>query len=167
VYHPPHISNKLQEPVQFLVFLPRCDVAELKLASLAARVIEQHGGKVDLAVMTEFDVSSYDQDTYDADGFPPGAEEFHRRLEANDAFVIASPEYNASIPGLLKNAIDWVSRYHPQLRRRSSALSIAFDGRRKPGLWALAFLGTPGARVFPICSPGPGTPGFQIGRRDC
>jgi chromate reductase len=106
------ISDKLHEPVRFLVFSASLREASLnsQLARLAARVIEQHGGKVDLAAMADFDVPSYDQDTHDAGGFPPGAEEFHRRLEANDAFVIASPEYNASMPGLLKNARDSIAQ---------------------------------------------------------
>ena len=45
---------------------------------------------------------------------PPGAHELRRRLELCDGFVISSPEYNASMPGVLKNAIDWVSRFNPQ-----------------------------------------------------
>ena len=42
--------------------------------------------------------------------FPPAVEDFRRRLAQADALLIASPEYNASITGALKNAIDWVSR---------------------------------------------------------
>jgi NAD(P)H-dependent FMN reductase len=56
--------------------------------------------------MQEFDAPSYDQGVEGSSGFPPRAEAFRRRLLANDAFVIASPEYNASMPGLLKNAIE-------------------------------------------------------------
>jgi chromate reductase len=124
-----------------------------QLAKLAARTIEQRGGRVDLATMAEFLVPSYDQDLQDAEGFPPGAEELHRRLEANDAFVIASPEYNASVPGLLKNAIDWVSRYHPQAFSERHGLLLSASpsmvgGNR--GLWALRVpLEHLGARVFP------------------
>jgi NAD(P)H-dependent FMN reductase len=111
-----HISDKLEEPVQFLVFSASLREGSLnsQLASLAARVIQQHGGEADLATMSEFDAPSFDQDAQDEEGFPNGAQEFHRRLKNNDAFVIAAPEYNASMPGVLKNAIDWVSRYHPQ-----------------------------------------------------
>jgi chromate reductase len=149
------ISNKLHEPVRFLVFSASLRDASLnsQLARLAARVIEQQGGRVDLAAMADFDVPSYDQDTQDEKGFPPGAAEFHRRLEANDAFVIASPEYNASIPGLLKNAIDWVSRYRPQPFNERHGLLLSASpsmvgGNR--GLWALrAPLEHLGARVFP------------------
>lgn len=150
-----HISSKLQEPVRFLVFSASLRDASLnsQLAHLAARVIEQRGGIVDLAAMAEFDVPSYDQDAHDAEGFPPGAEEFRRRLEANDAFVIASPEYNASMPGLLKNAIDWVSRYGPQpFNERHGLLlsaSPSMSGGNR-GLWALRIpLEHLGARVFP------------------
>jgi chromate reductase len=148
-------SEKLHEPVRFLVFSASLREASLnsRLAHLAARVIERRGAQVDLAAMAEFDVPSYDQDMQDAEGFPPGAEAFFRRLEANDAFVIASPEYNASMPGLLKNAIDWVSRYRPQpFNERHGLLlsaSPSMSGGNR-GLWALRVpLEHLGARVFP------------------
>jgi chromate reductase len=95
-------------PTRFLVFSAslRAESLNARLADLAARVIEQRGGIVDLAMMKDFDCPSYDQDVEEARGLPAGAAELRRRLEASDAFVIASPEYNASVPGLLKNAID-------------------------------------------------------------
>lgn len=85
-----------------------------RLASLAAIVAEQNGATVDRAHMSDFDCPSYDGDVETKEGIPAGAEEFRRRLVAADAFVIASPEYNASMPGVLKNLIDWASRFRPQ-----------------------------------------------------
>lgn len=43
-------------------------------------------------------------------GFPPPVEEFRARIKAADGLLIVTPEYNYSIPGVLKNAIDWASR---------------------------------------------------------
>jgi len=43
-------------------------------------------------------------------GFPPEVEDFRSRIKAADALLIATPEYNYSVPGVLKNAIDWASR---------------------------------------------------------
>ena len=43
-------------------------------------------------------------------GFPPPVEEFRTRIRQADALLIVTPEYNYSIPGVLKNAIDWASR---------------------------------------------------------
>jgi chromate reductase, NAD(P)H dehydrogenase (quinone) len=43
-------------------------------------------------------------------GFPPAVEELRKKIAAADCLVIAMPEYNFSIAGVLKNAIDWVSR---------------------------------------------------------
>lgn len=43
-------------------------------------------------------------------GFPPPVQEFRDKIRAADALLIVTPEYNYSIPGILKNAIDWASR---------------------------------------------------------
>jgi chromate reductase, NAD(P)H dehydrogenase (quinone) len=105
-----------REPVRYLVFSAslRADSLNTQLARLAAVTIEANGGDVDLASMSDFDAPSYNADVQRDHGFPAGAEMLRRRLVACDAFVVSSPEYNASMPGALKNAIDWVSRYHPQ-----------------------------------------------------
>jgi chromate reductase len=51
----------------------------------------------------------YNDDVY-AQGFPPVVEEFRARIKAADGLLFATPEYNYSVPGVLKNAIDWASR---------------------------------------------------------
>jgi chromate reductase, NAD(P)H dehydrogenase (quinone) len=43
-------------------------------------------------------------------GFPPPEQEFREKIRAADALLIVTPEYNRSISGVLKNAIDWASR---------------------------------------------------------
>jgi chromate reductase, NAD(P)H dehydrogenase (quinone) len=142
-------------PARFLVFSAsmRAESFNTRLARLAARAVERHGGVVDLASMQEFDCPSYNQDVEEREGIPPGAAELRRRLEANDAFVIVSPEYNASMPGLLKNTIDWVSRYRPQPFNERHCLLMSASpsmvgGNR--GLWSLRIpLEHLGARVFP------------------
>ena len=45
-----------------------------------------------------------------AQGFPQAVGDFRARIKAADALLIVTPEYNYSIPGVLKNAIDWASR---------------------------------------------------------
>jgi chromate reductase, NAD(P)H dehydrogenase (quinone) len=52
----------------------------------------------------------FNQDLSDAGAFPPSVADFKARIRAADALLIATPEYNFSMPGVLKNAIDWVSR---------------------------------------------------------
>lgn len=144
-----------REPIRFLALAASLRAQSLnhQLAQLAAGVVESHGGTVDLAAMHEFDCPSYNQDIQNDVGFPPGAEAFHQRLRASDAFIIASPEYNFSMPGVLKNAIDWVSRYRPQPFNERHGLLLSASpsmvgGNR--GLWSLRIpLEHLGARVFP------------------
>jgi NAD(P)H-dependent FMN reductase len=146
---------KKEDPLSFLVFsvAMRKDSLNTKLAKLAAGVIIEHGGEVDFADMKEFDVPSFNQDLEVNTSRPKGAEEFRKRLLANDAFIIVSPEYNGSMPGLIKNAIDWVSRYRPQpFNERHGLLMSASPsmagGNR--GLWSLRIpLEHLGARIFP------------------
>ena len=54
------------------------------------------------------DLPLYNKDI--ADPFPESAKELKRRIEAADAVIFVTPEYNRSVPGGLKNAIDWASR---------------------------------------------------------
>ncbi len=55
------------------------------------------------------DIPPYNQDVADK-AFPEVVRELKKRIEEADAILIATPEYNYSVPGILKNAIDWASR---------------------------------------------------------
>jgi NAD(P)H-dependent FMN reductase len=124
-----------------------------RLAQLAAAVVEEQGGTADLAAMRDFDCPSYDGDVERESGAPPPAQRLRERLVAADAFIIASPEYNASMPGCLKNAIDWASRIRPQPFNGRQGMLISASpsmagGNR--GLWSLRVpLEHLGARVYP------------------
>ena len=52
----------------------------------------------------------YDGDLEDAQGIPPQVARLAAQIAAADGVVIATPEYNKALPGVLKNALDWVSR---------------------------------------------------------
>src|SRR2546430_4762 len=56
----------------------------------------------------------YNFDDQNATGFPPSVTAFADAIRAADGVMIVSPEYNWTIPGTLKNAIDWVSRMKDQ-----------------------------------------------------
>jgi NAD(P)H-dependent FMN reductase len=131
----------------------RSDSLNSRLARLAATTIEANGGTVDATSMPDFDTPSYNADVQDADGFPSGADRLRECIQTNDAFVISSPEYNASMPGLLKNTIDWVSRFSPQPFNEKHGLLLSaspsmIGGNR--GLWALRVpFEHLGARIYP------------------
>lgn len=131
----------------------RADSLNTRLASLVAHLVRDTGATVELARMGEFPMPLYDADAEVAEGLPAGTRALRDRLAACDAFVIASPEYNASLPGGLKNAIDWVSRAGPQPFKDKHALLVSASpslvgGNR--GLWALRIpLEHLGTRVYP------------------
>jgi chromate reductase, NAD(P)H dehydrogenase (quinone) len=141
--------------VKVLVFSASLNSKSLnsRLAALAARVAERHGGIVDRARMEDFDCPSYDFDEESAGQMPVGAQRLKDKLLGADAFIIASPEYNASMPGALKNVIDWASRFRPQPFSRKQGLLMSASpsmagGNR--GLWALRVpLEHLGARLYP------------------
>jgi NAD(P)H-dependent FMN reductase len=149
------MTTPAREPIRLLVFSASMRTGSLnsKLAELAAETIAANGGTVDLASMEEFDSPSFDADDDTDDGLPPGAQSFKQRLEASNGFVISSPEYNGSMPGALKNVIDWVSRSRPQPFNERHGLLLSASpsmagGNR--GLWALRVpLEHLGARVYP------------------
>jgi chromate reductase, NAD(P)H dehydrogenase (quinone) len=148
-------SDTNRAPVRVLVFSASLRTGSLntKLADLAARCLEHNGAQIDLATMSEFDAPSYNADLQEQGKWPVGAHRLRDRLEACDAFVVASPEFNASMPGSLKNAIDWVSRFSPQpfneLHGLLMSASPSMVGGNR-GLWALRVpFEHLGARVYP------------------
>jgi len=79
------------------------------LGRLAIRALEAQGAEV-----TDVDLAAYDLPLYSAaiesGAFPADAERLKRVFAAQDGLLFVSPEYNGSVPPLLKNAIDWASR---------------------------------------------------------
>lgn len=146
---------KEQGHTSFLIFSAslRKDSLNTRLAKQAAEVIKKNGGTADFATMEEFDCPSFNQDLEVDNYHPEGAEAFRKRILANDAFIIASPEYNGSMPGIIKNLIDWTSRFRPQPFNQHHALLMSASpsmagGNR--GLWSLRIpLEHLGTRVYP------------------
>ena len=80
-----------------------------KLLALAVQQARAKGAEVDVVDLKTLALPVYDGDVEDQ-GFPAAATELKTRLQAAQGLLICTPEYNASIPGGLKNAIDWASR---------------------------------------------------------
>ena len=150
-----HQKKGEQDSLRILIFSAslRHDSLNTQLAKLAAHIIEMKGAKVDFANINDFDCPSFNQDLEINNFHPTGAEEFHKRILANDAFIISSPEFNGSMPGFLKNSIDWVSRFRPQPFNERHALLMSASpamGGGNHGLWSLRMpFEHLGANVFP------------------
>lgn len=150
-----HATNPGRQPVSFFVLTgsARAESLNGRLARLIADAIVAGGGTVDQASIAELEMPGYDGDREKEDGIPAPAAALRQRLTQSDAFVLVSPEYNASMPGVVKNAIDWVSRFRPQpFNERHALLASAspsmVGGNR--GLWSLRVpLEHLGARVYP------------------
>lgn len=81
------------------------------------------GAEVDEISLNELDLPMFSEDL-EAAGFPAKADELKQRMIAADVILIASPEYNGSFSGALKNAIDWASR-----PREGEAALACFKGK--------------------------------------
>ncbi len=94
---------------------------KVKILGFAGSLRKGSYNKALLRVAVESVPEDAELEVFDLDGIPPynqdldddmpgKVREFKRKIRAADAILIASPEYNYSIPGVLKNAIDWASR---------------------------------------------------------
>lgn len=64
------------------------------------------------AMLADLNLPLYNQDVEEA-GMPAQVLALKDQFEAADALIIATPEYNKNPPGVLKNALDWLSRFRP------------------------------------------------------
>ena len=97
------------------------------------------------------DVPPYDEDD-DRDPFPAAVTRLREAIAQADALLIATPEYNSSIPGQLKNALDWASRPQAESPLRFKPVAVVGASTGAFGaVWAQAelrkVLGASGARV--------------------
>ncbi len=79
----------------------------LKLLKNATALAKEQGAEVEIFDLNP--IPLYNQDIEDKE-FPDSVKELREKIASVDGLLIASPEYNHSIPGVLKNAIDWASR---------------------------------------------------------
>ena len=87
------------------------NTALLRAAQAAA------GPNVRFDVATLHGIPLYDGDAEQRDGLPAAASELKERVVASDGVLLCTPEYNNGIPGVFKNAIDWLSRPSDDIAR--------------------------------------------------
>lgn len=81
-----------------------------KLAQLGHRIADTKGIPSAFADLADYPMPLYNGDDEAADGPPENAIKLKALMALHDGILVTSPEYNASIPALLKNTLDWVSR---------------------------------------------------------
>jgi len=101
--------------------------ASLNLALLHSAVEAAPAGTT-IEVASIREIPLYDGDLEDAAGIPPAVLQLKERIAASDGVLIASPEYNNSMPGVLKNAIDWLSRPGADIPRVFRGRPVAVMG---------------------------------------
>ena len=81
-----------------------------RLAAAAAAQLAQAGAEVTRISLGDFPLPIYDGDLQTKSGVPKNAVNLKRLIGAHHGVLMVTPEYNSSVPPLVKNAIDWVSR---------------------------------------------------------
>jgi NAD(P)H-dependent FMN reductase len=107
-----------------------------KLAAVAAHEIAQAGAEVTRISLSDFPLPIYDGDLQARSGVPKNAVNLKRMIGTHHGVLIVTPEYNSSVPALVKNSIDWVSRVQDPhesrgqvFRDRAFAIAAASGGQ--------------------------------------
>ena len=118
----------------------------VKLAAVAAHELAQAGADVTRISLSDYPLPIYDGDLQAKSGVPKHAVNLKRMIGAHHGVLIVTPEYNSSVPALVKNTIDWISRVQDAHESRGEvfkgrAFSIAAaSGGRLGGTRALSAL---------------------------
>ena len=107
-----------------------------RLAAAAAYQFAQTGVDVTRVSLADFPLPIYDGDLQTKSGVPKNAINLKRMIGAHHGVLIVTPEYNSSVPPLVKNTIDWVSRVQDAhevrgqvFRERPFGIAAASEGR--------------------------------------
>lgn len=123
----------------------RSDSFNKRVARVAADGARAAGAEVTLLDLRDFPLPLYDGDLEVASGLPEKAIELKAIFASHQGLLIAAPEYNGSLPAVLKNTIDWVSRSAPgekpmQSWRGKTAALMSASPSRVGGLRGLQHL---------------------------
>ncbi len=114
----------------------------LRAASLNSRLVDlmvelaPDGVQIDKATLHE--IPLYNGDVEDEQGIPAAVEALRKRIKAADGMIIVTPEYNAGMPGVLKNALDWLTRPGSEMKPTFGHRPTALAGAT-PGAFGTAF----------------------------
>jgi chromate reductase, NAD(P)H dehydrogenase (quinone) len=107
-----------------------------RLAAAAVDELARAEASVTRLSLADFPLPIYDGDLETRSGVPKSAVNLKRMIGSHDGVLLVTPEYNSSLPALLKNAIDWVSRVQDThetkgqvFRERPFAIAAASGGR--------------------------------------
>jgi NAD(P)H-dependent FMN reductase len=109
----------------------------LRTGSLNAALLRAAAGLMPegatLEIATIRDIPLYDGDVEARDGIPDAVELLKERIAACDGLLLVTPEYNNSLPGVFKNAIDWLSRPPSDIPRVFGNRPVAVIGASPGG----------------------------------
>jgi chromate reductase len=107
-----------------------------RLAATAALELAQAGADVSCISLDDFPLPIYDGDLQSKSGIPKNAINLKRMISAHHGVLIVTPEHNSSVPSLVKNTIDWVTRVQDinetrgqVFRQRPFAIAAASESR--------------------------------------
>lgn len=105
----------MSNPIRILAFAgsTRSGSLNKKLLKTAVAAARAAGAEVTVVDLRDLPMPLYDGDLESTSGIPENAMKLKELMLTHQGFLIASPEYNSSITGVLKNAIDWASRSAP------------------------------------------------------
>ena len=95
-----------------------------RVLNVAVEGAKKAGGNVTVIDLADYPMAIYNADDHEANGLDPNGLRFQDILKDHDGLLVASPEYNASLPGGLKNVIDWASR-----KSEKFAMGEVFKGK--------------------------------------
>src|ERR1700674_6060093 len=126
-------------PAMKILVIPgslRTGSLNVRLAAAAAHEIAQAGAEVTRISLGDFPLPIYDGDLQAKSGMPKHAVNLKRMIGAHHGVLIVTPEYNSSVPALLKNTIDWITRVQDAhetrgqvFRERPFAIAAASESR--------------------------------------
>lgn len=104
---------------------------------LARLLVERAPEGVSVELATLHGIPLYDADLEASDGIPAAVTTLRDQIKASDGLIIVTPEYNAGMPGVLKNGLDWLTRPGEELKPTFGARPTALAGAT-PGAWGTA-----------------------------